>query len=103
MEMTGLRQIRLDPERLKDKESLAQYMKDALELPDSFSGNLDALSDYLSEVTQETVFEVESGAFYLFGQEPWKNRLLQMVSRSAQDNPHLHLYLTDNDWPPASS
>ncbi len=90
-----LKLIRLEPEKLKDRSYFALYMKQELGLEGPFSGNLDALADYLSEVTQETVFEVDSGSFYRFAQDQWMNRLLQMLSSMAQENPHLHLYLTD--------
>ena len=96
---TGLKQIRLDPEKLMDRESMAHFMEENLELPEWFGGNLDALADVLSEVTRETVFEVEIGTASQFDMEEYPGKVLLVVARAARENPHLHLYLTDSSWP----
>lgn len=95
MSKTELRQIRLDSDTLSDRERMAFVMKRELDLPESFNGNLDALADLLSEVTEETVFEVETGTLDRSGTDERLNRTLQMLSRVTRENPHLHLYLTD--------
>ena len=55
-----LKQIRLDSQTLSGRDALAGIMRKELDLPQSFTGNLDAFSDYLGEVVDDTVFEVEA-------------------------------------------
>ena len=95
MNKTGLRQIRLDPKVIADKDRMTDFMKRELSLPESFHGNLDALADLISEVSEETVFELETGVLDRFDKDERLNRFLRMISRSSKENPHLHLYLTD--------
>ena len=78
-------------------------MKQTMELPEWFGGNLDALSDVLSEVTDETVFEVELGARGEFAKDGYPRKVLKVVVRAVKENPHLHLYLTDPDWRPGEA
>lgn len=98
MSKTLLKQIRLDPELLCDRDAMASFMKRELDLPVWFGGNLDALSDVLSEVTEETVFEVDIRSVEVFSAEGYPGRVLKVISDAAKENPHLHLYLTDPDW-----
>ncbi len=91
----GLQQICLHPHKIKDKEAMAASMKEALDLPDYFGGNLDALADVLSEIARETVFEVEISDIDLFSREEYAKKVLKVISRACEENPHLHLYLTD--------
>ena len=98
MSNSFLKQVRLDPGKLCDKETMAAYMKQEMELPEWFGGNLDALADVLSEITQETVFEVEVSTMGDFTSGEYPGRVLKVISGAAKENPHLHLYLTDSDW-----
>ncbi len=91
----GLNQVRLYPEKLADKESMSELMKASLDLPDYFGGNLDALADVLSEVTQETVFEVDISDIGAFSPDEYPKKVLKVISHACEDNPHIHLYLTD--------
>ncbi len=95
MNDTCMRQIRLIPDQLNDKESMARTMKEAIDPPEWFGGNLDALADVLSEISSETVFEVEICDLDRFAQEGYPKKVLEVICASAQDNPHLHVYLTD--------
>lgn len=95
---TGLKQIRLDPALLRDKECMTQFMKQHMSLPEWFGGNLDALSDVLGEVSEETVFEVEVEMIRQFREDGYPKKVLLVISRAARENPHLHLYLTDSTW-----
>ena len=98
MKNTYLTQIRLNPWMLGSRESMTRCMKQELDLPDWFGGNLDALSDVLSEVSEETVFEVETRYMQAFSEEGYARRALRVILRAVEENPHLHLYLTDSDW-----
>ena len=88
-----LKQVRLDPEVLSDKESMALYMKRELDLPEWFGGNLDALADVLSEISVETAFVAEAGSLPAFYAEGRPKMVLKVISRAVQENPHLHLYI----------
>ena len=90
-----IRTVALDAEKIRDRESMAAYMKEQLELPDYFGGNLDALADLLSEMTRETVFEVPAEMFGRIPEDGYAAKTLRVLNAAASENPHLHLYLTD--------
>ena len=98
-----LKRIRLDPENLGDKESMSLYMKQAVELPEWFGSNLDALADALCEITDETVFEVKVGDRDEFARDGYPKKVLKVISRAVSENPHLSLYLTDPLWQPGEA
>ena len=89
-----MKRIILTAEKIADRETMASYMKDALELPDYFGCNLDALSDLLSEVNAEMVFEVEESELERMPEGGYASRCMQVIGRAAEENPHVHLYLT---------
>ena len=90
-----IRRIILTADAVRDKESMASFMKEQLDLPDYFGGNLDALSDLLSEVSQETVFEVEETEALRMPEDGYAARTLRVLERAADENPRIHLYLTN--------
>ena len=73
-----IRRILLTEEKIRDKEAMAAFMKDALMLPDYFGGNLDALSDLLSEVTEETVFEIEENELAFMPEDGYAARTMKV-------------------------
>ncbi len=91
------KQIYLCPQRLTDKQAMSSFMKEHLDLPEYFGGNLDALSDVLSEVVQEVVFEADLSDADLFKEE-YPGKVLRVISRACEENPHLHLFLTDKGY-----
>ena len=93
MSETILRQVRLVPDMLADKETMAWYLKKELDLPEWFGGNLDALADVLSEISEETAFVAEAAALPAFYEEGRPKMVLKVISRAVQENPHLHLYI----------
>ncbi len=97
MNKNDLKIIRLMPEELTDKESMTAFMRLHLELPEWFGGNLDALSDVLGEVSQETVFEVDISRIGSFAKDGYQMKVLKVICRVCEDNPHVHVYLTDRD------
>jgi RNAse (barnase) inhibitor barstar len=94
MSKAGLRQIRLSPDHLADREKTALFLKQQLGLPDWFNGNLDALADLLGEVSEETVFEVEADQAERFEAAGYPAKVLRVISDVSKDNPAVHLYLT---------
>jgi RNAse (barnase) inhibitor barstar len=89
-----IKRVVLTEEKMKDKESMASFMRGALDLPDYFGGNLDALADLLSEIREETVFEVEECELERIPEGGYAAKTLHVLCMAADDNPHLHLYLT---------
>ena len=90
-------QVKLDPDELSDKESMTRYLKERIPLPEWFGSNLDALADALSEISEETVFEVDADTLDAFSQDSYPKKVLHVISAACEENPHLHLYLTDSD------
>lgn len=90
-----IRRVVLTNEKIGSKESMASYMKEALQLPEYFGGNLDALSDLLSEVSEETVFEIEDSELARMPEDGYAAKTLKVLAMACDENPHIHLYLTD--------
>lgn len=89
-----LRRVVLTAQKISDRSSMAAFMKEELDLPEYFGGNLDALSDLLSEISQETVFELEESELELMPPEGYALKTVKVLNRAADENPHIHLYLT---------
>ena len=49
----------------------------------------------LSEVTEETVFVIEESELAFIPEEGYAAKTLKVLDRAAEENPHIHLYLTD--------
>ena len=90
-----IRRVVLTNEKIGSRESMASYMKEALQLPEYFGGNLDALSDLLSEVSEETVFEIEDSELARMPEDGYAAKTLKVLAMACDENPHIHLYLTD--------
>lgn len=90
-----IRRVVLTNEKIGSRESMASYMKEALQLPEYFGGNLDALSDLLSEVSEETVFEIEDSELARMPENGYAAKTLKVLAMACDENPHIHLYLTD--------
>ena len=89
-----IRRIVLTLENIGSREDMAAFMKEELELPEYFGGNLDALADLLSEVSEETVFEVEESELMDMPEDSYAAKTIKVLCAAAGENPHIHLYLT---------
>lgn len=49
-----MRELRLDGNRIQNREDFYQVMREQLEVPEYFGDNLDALHDFLEEHMEET-------------------------------------------------
>ena len=90
-----IRRVVLTGGDICDRESMASFLKEALQLPEYFGGNLDALSDLLSEVSEETVFEIEDSELARMPEDGYAAKTLKVLAMACDENPHIHLYLTD--------
>lgn len=77
--MTGI--YELDGQRLSEPETAHPYLKEALELPDFYGMNADALYDCLSECSDVTVFISDAGAVH--------PKLAQAFTDAMEANPML--------------
>ena len=79
--------IRLDADRIKDKESMAAYMDEIFCFPEYFGRNLDALADLLSEVEMETVIEIDHLNLAKICLYDYSYRTLKVLVNAAEENP----------------
>jgi len=85
------RMIQLDPHRITNKQDMAAYMRENLDLPDYFGGNLDALYDCLSEYTEDVVFTIDRMALREITFSGYSYRVLRVLEDSTRENDHIGL------------
>ena len=83
--------IDLEPERLTDRQTMHDYMKEVFNLPDYFGRNLDALHDCLSEVDEDYVIYLSHDAVKKVCEIPYAYRTLLVLSDACEENSHLHI------------
>lgn len=83
--------IYLDGNRITTKEAMAAYMREIFPLPEYFGGNLDALTDCLSEITEDTEIRLTRESLSAICQNTYAYRTLTVLSQAAAENPHLTL------------
>ena len=86
-----MRTVKLELEKMTGLMALHRYLHQALELPEYYGTNLDALYDCLTEMTEETEILVPAkvgGDEYLgwYGKQ-----LLQVLQDAAAENGQLHV------------
>lgn len=75
--------IVLDTACLTERQAAQEYLKETLELPDYYGGNLDALYDCLTEMPEiEIYFDGEADSPYL-------RRIWRVFRAAARENPNL--------------
>lgn len=87
------REIRIDASRIISRKRMAAYMKEAFAFDETFGGNLDALHDSLSEVSEDTVllFDVEAMKIICMEKYAWK--VMRVLLDETEDNPHIRVKL----------
>ncbi|MDD7679898.1 hypothetical protein FYJ51_06230 [Erysipelotrichaceae bacterium Oil+RF-744-GAM-WT-6] len=84
------RMIELDPEKIRDKTSMSEYMTQTF-FPDQRITNLDALRDSLSELEDDTAIVLTPAAVHAICQNPYAYKVLMVLGKSAEENPHLRI------------
>ena len=86
-----MRELTLDLRNFEEKEALHRYLKETLELPPYYGGNLDALHDELTSINEDVnlrvlyaVPETEKMKYYMI-------LLLRVLEDAEEENRHLHL------------
>lgn len=84
-----MKTIRLDAARLRWRGEAMDLLGQALELPDWWGRNLDALHDCLTELGQPLRLELSDRD--AAAATPFGRRLLRVLEDSARENPFLEL------------
>ncbi len=87
-----IRNVRIIGARCASQETLHAYLKKKLELPDYYGGNLSALADCLSELSEPTRITIAINEVELEpGMQAYVLRFVQVCAREALVNENLSL------------
>lgn len=96
------RNLCLDPDRIADRGVFVSYLRElfpdsssCLLSPESADGNLDALSDDLSELRTDTVIYISRASMQKISSAPYAWTVFRVFAVSAAENPHLRLVFTN--------
>lgn len=84
------RVIRIDRTKITDRETCQEYMKELFELPEYFGGNLDALADCLSEISDETSVVMSSADLKRAAKSDYAWKTVRVLILAALMNPKLN-------------
>ena len=80
----------LDGTTAPTKEALHQHLARELNFPDWYGGNLDALFDCLTSLSEEVSLSLDEGAL-TEALGPYAQRVKKVLTRAAEKNPKLQL------------
>lgn len=80
----------LDGTTAPTKEALHQHLARELAFPDWYGGNLDALFDCMTSVSEEVTITLDETAL-TESLGPYAQRVGKVLNRAAEKNPKLHL------------
>ena len=80
----------LDGTTCPTKETLHQHLARELNFPDWYGGNLDALFDCLTSVSEEVTLTLNEAAL-TEALGPYGQRVGKVLARAAEKNPKIHL------------
>ena len=86
-----MRQVIIDGRVIADRQALHQALAAGLALPEWYGNNLDALSDCLSEVSEDTVIAVTNFEDLEAALGRYAHSLLKVLWHAAEENPHIRL------------
>ena len=78
----------LDSGSVGNRETLHRVLAAGLQFPDWYGGNLDALFDCLTDVTEEVAITLRG----LDDLTPYARRVVKVLQAAAKENPHIHLH-----------
>lgn len=87
------REIRIDASRIVSRKLMAAYMKEVFAFDETFGGNLDALHDSLSEVSEDTVLLFDEEAMKTVCTEKYAWKVMRVLLDETEDNPHIRVKL----------
>ena len=80
----------LDGSTAPTKEALHEHLARELNFPDWYGGNLDALFDCLTAVSEEVALSLDETAL-AEALGPYVQRIGKILARAAEKNPKIHL------------
>ena len=86
-----MRQVIIDGHAIADRQELHKALADGLALPEWYGNNLDALSDCLSEISEDTVIAVTNFEALEATLGRYAHSLLKVLWHAAEENPHIRL------------
>lgn len=92
-----MREIKLDLTPFDEKISLHRYLKEQMDFPFYYGGNLDALYDELSSITEPTKLSVSYNQHPKGKMEAYLPRLLAVLRDAAAENYNLTITEIDLD------
>lgn len=88
-----MEKIILDAEKMRARQKLHQYLQQALQLPDYYGGNLDALYDCLTEAAEPRVLVIASKVQDDAYLGAYGAQLLQVLQDAAEANEKLQVII----------
>ena len=85
------RKIWLDADHLYNKDKVIEYFNELFEFPDYMGKNLDALSDCLSEVNEDTTFLLTKKCVRNICENSYAFKVLILLGNVVHENPHLNI------------
>ena len=80
----------LDGTTAPTKEALHQHLARELNFPDWYGGNLDALFDCLTAVSEEVTISLDEAAL-AEALGPYAQQVSKVLTKAAEKNPKIHL------------
>ena len=84
-----MRTIWIDISLLDDKRSMSGYMKQIFDLPEYFGGNLDALNDCMSEISEDTQIRLKREDLIKAAENAYAWKTIRVIINAASENPRL--------------
>ena len=76
----------LDGEIIKDREMLHDTLAEALEFPDWYGRNLDALHDCLTDIREETEFRIQNAGALANHLGSYASALKKVICAASEEN-----------------
>lgn len=81
----------LDGEVLRDREMLHDILIDALDLPEWYGRNLDALYDCLTDISEQAKIQIRNKSALEEKLGDYAKSLMKVLDRAAKENPNVNL------------
>ncbi len=85
-------ELLLDGRLIHCRETLHTELKNGLGFPEYYGHNLDALSDCLEEISEDTVIELVNVAALEEKLGSYTGKLIRVLKRAEKENPHIRFY-----------
>lgn len=90
-----MKKIKLDPQKMTNKEDAHNYLANALHFPAYYGGNLDALHDVLGDIEEETTIILPSELQDNDHLGSYGVSLVQVIKDAAEENDNLTVEKSD--------